>query len=56
MVNFLVFARRTDIRVISLDVDYYADVLIPVGELRNAITIDVDRKHSQYSHHSMYQC
>ncbi len=43
MVNFLIFARRTDIRSISLDVEYYADVLIPVGELKNVIAIDVDR-------------
>ncbi|CAH1786568.1 unnamed protein product [Owenia fusiformis] len=44
MSNFLIFARRTDIRLISLDVNYYSDVVLPVGELRNAIAIDVDRK------------
>ncbi|XP_067654975.1 low-density lipoprotein receptor-related protein 4-like [Haliotis asinina] len=42
MTDFLIFTRRTDIRKISLDVDYYADVVIPVGELKNAIAIDVD--------------
>ncbi|XP_074659834.1 low-density lipoprotein receptor-related protein 4-like [Tubulanus polymorphus] len=42
MKNFLIFARRTDIRAISLDMDYYADVVLPVGELRNAIALDID--------------
>jgi hypothetical protein len=31
MSNFLVFARRTDIRKISLDVDYVVDVVIPLN-------------------------
>ena len=43
MSNFLVFARRTDIRKISLDVDYVVDVVIPLGEIRNAIAIGVDK-------------
>ena len=38
----LVFARLTDIRAISLDVGYVADVIIPVGPLQNAVAIDVD--------------
>ena len=38
----LVFARMTDIRAISLDVGYYADIVIPVGPLQNAIALDVD--------------
>lgn len=42
MENFLIFAKRTDIRKISLDVDYYADVVIPLGDVRNAIAVDVD--------------
>ncbi|OWF40727.1 low-density lipoprotein receptor-related protein 4-like isoform X2 [Mizuhopecten yessoensis] len=42
MTNFLIFARRTDIRKISLEVEYFADVVIPLGELRNAIAVDVD--------------
>ncbi|XP_072034176.1 low-density lipoprotein receptor-related protein 4-like [Amphiura filiformis] len=42
MQNFLIFARRMDIRTISLDVDYKADVVIPLGELQNAIAVDVD--------------
>ncbi len=42
MTDFLIFTRRTDIRKISLEVEYFADVIIPVGELKNAIAIDVD--------------
>ncbi len=43
MSNFLIFARQHDIRTISLDVGYYADVVIPVGPMENAIALDVDR-------------
>ena len=43
MTNFLIIARRTDMRAVSLDVDYYADVVIPVGGLQNVIAVDVDR-------------
>ena len=43
MTNFLVVARRTDIRAISLDVDYYADVVIPMGPHGNVVALDVDR-------------
>ncbi|XP_062576146.1 low-density lipoprotein receptor-related protein 4-like isoform X3 [Saccostrea cucullata] len=42
MTNFLIFARRTDIRKVSLDVDYFADVVMPVKQLRNVIALDVD--------------
>ena len=42
MRNFLIFTRRFDIRKVSLEVDYYMDVVIPVGDLKNAIAIDVD--------------
>jgi len=42
MTDFLIFARRRDIRKISLKMDYFADVVIPLGELRNAIAIGVD--------------
>ncbi|KAL3843281.1 hypothetical protein ACJMK2_021223 [Sinanodonta woodiana] len=42
MTNFLIFARRSDIRKISLDVPYYASVVLPIGELRNAIALSVD--------------
>jgi hypothetical protein len=30
MENFLVFARRVDIRLISFDVPYIADVVLPI--------------------------
>lgn len=43
MRNFLIFAQRTDIRKISLDVDYFADVALPIRSLKNAIAIGVDR-------------
>lgn len=42
MSNFLIFARRTDIRKVSLDVEYFADVVMPVRQLRNVIALDVD--------------
>uniref|UniRef100_A0A8C4QPU2 LDL receptor related protein 4 n=1 Tax=Eptatretus burgeri TaxID=7764 RepID=A0A8C4QPU2_EPTBU len=45
MKKFLIFARRTDIRLISLDVPYYADVLLPLNTtLKNANAISVDAK------------
>lgn len=42
MNNFLVFARRSDIRRISLEVEYFSDVVVPISGLRNAIAVDVD--------------
>lgn len=42
MTSFLVVARRTEIRAISLDVDYFADVIIPLGKHGNAVAVDVD--------------
>ncbi|GFO35071.1 low-density lipoprotein receptor-related protein 4 [Plakobranchus ocellatus] len=42
MRNFLIFTRGKDIRKISLEVEYYMDVVIPLGEVRNAIAVDVD--------------
>ncbi|XP_014677385.1 PREDICTED: low-density lipoprotein receptor-related protein 4-like [Priapulus caudatus] len=41
--EFLIFARGTDISTISLTAPYYADVVLPIPNLRNAIAIDVDR-------------
>mgnify|MGYP007091338784 CR=1 FL=1 len=43
MKNYLIFAQRTSIRKISLDVDYYADVSLPMSSLKNAIALSVDR-------------
>lgn len=42
--NFLVFAHRLDIRVISFDVDYKVDVVLPIDFLKNASGVDVDWK------------
>lgn len=42
MQNFLIFARRTDLRKVSLDVPYFADVVLPISHLKNAIAVDVD--------------
>lgn len=43
MNSFLIFARRTDIRMVSLDIPYFADVVLAVNEsMKNTIAIDVD--------------
>ena len=42
MDNFLIFARRSDIRAMSLDVDYHADIVLYSKGLENAIAVDVD--------------
>lgn len=42
MKNFLIFTRRNDIRKISMDVDYFADVVVPLGHLKNAVALDID--------------
>uniref|UniRef100_A0A4W3JHK9 Low density lipoprotein receptor-related protein 4 n=1 Tax=Callorhinchus milii TaxID=7868 RepID=A0A4W3JHK9_CALMI len=45
MTSFLIFARRTDIRLVSLDIPYFADVVVPVnGSMKNTIAIGVDPK------------
>ncbi|XP_072448783.1 low-density lipoprotein receptor-related protein 4 isoform X1 [Chiloscyllium punctatum] len=45
MTSFLIFARRTDIRMVSLDIPYFADVVVPVnGSMKNTIAIGVDPK------------
>ncbi|KAJ8919440.1 hypothetical protein NQ315_016538 [Exocentrus adspersus] len=43
-VNFLIFAHRIDIRQISLDVPYMADIVLPFPALKLATSVDVDRK------------
>lgn len=50
MRNFLIFAQRTNIRKISLDVDYFADVALPIRSLKNAIAISVDRVEGKLVH------
>ncbi|XP_027007977.2 low-density lipoprotein receptor-related protein 4 isoform X2 [Tachysurus fulvidraco] len=43
MNSFLIFARRTDIRMVSLDIPYFADVVLAVnGSMKNTIAIGVD--------------
>ena len=48
MRKFLIFAQRTDIRKISLDVDYFTDVSLPIRSLRNAIALGVDIVKSKF--------
>ena len=58
MTAFLVFAMRDSIRRISFDVPYYADVIVPLDGLKNAVALDVDtvtgnneiNKHSNSNH------
>ena len=40
--KFLLLAHRVDIRVISFDVDYALDVVLPISNLKNASGVDVD--------------
>ncbi|XP_067144345.1 low-density lipoprotein receptor-related protein 4-like [Centruroides vittatus] len=42
MQSYIIVARRTDIRRISLDVSYLADVVLPIKNLDNVIALDVD--------------
>ena len=38
--NFLLLARRTDIRRISLDTPDHTDVVLPITNIRHAVAID----------------
>ena len=49
MHSFLIFTRGKDIRKISLEVEYYMDVVVPVGKVGNAIAIDVDVIEGEFS-------
>lgn len=42
--NYLILAHRMDIRQISLDVPYTADIVLPLPKLKKATSVDVDRK------------
>ncbi|XP_077317486.1 low-density lipoprotein receptor-related protein 4-like isoform X1 [Lithobates pipiens] len=43
MDRFLIFARRTDIRSVSLDIPYFADVVVPINmTMKNTIAVSVD--------------
>ncbi|XP_052737933.1 low-density lipoprotein receptor-related protein 4 isoform X1 [Bicyclus anynana] len=43
-INYLIFAHRLDIRIVSLDVPYLVDVVLPMRSLKNALGVDVDQK------------
>lgn len=47
--NYLIFAHRVDIRVVSLDVPYLIDVPLPLPALKNAFGVDVDHKTCKYN-------
>jgi hypothetical protein len=49
MTKYLVFAMRESMRLISLDVPYYADVVLPISGLQNAVAVDIDPKTSKRS-------
>ena len=40
--KFLVFAHKTDIRVVSLEAPYAVDVVLPIDDITNAVALDVD--------------
>ncbi|XP_013175419.1 PREDICTED: low-density lipoprotein receptor-related protein 4 isoform X2 [Papilio xuthus] len=42
--NYLIFAHRIDIRVMSLDVPYLVDVVMPLPPLKNTLGVDVDQR------------
>ena len=42
MSDFLVFAQHGDIRAVSLNVEYYADVVLYSDKLANAVAVHVD--------------
>lgn len=45
--SFLLFARRSDIRVISYDTNIQADVILPLQGLRSAVAIDFEPDSNQ---------
>lgn len=50
MNSFLIFARRTDIRMVSLDIPYFADVVLAVNSsMKNTIAIGVDPKEGLFA-------
>ncbi len=40
--KFIVVARKPDIRIVSLDVEQYADVVLPLKGINNAFSVDYD--------------
>lgn len=49
-INFLIFAHRVDIRIVSLDVPYLVDVVLPLPSLKNALGVDVDQRTGNFTH------
>ena len=43
MLDMLLVSCQTDLRLISLDVPYFTDVILPIQtDLRNAVAADLD--------------
>lgn len=40
--KFLLMAHRVDIRIVSFDVNYVLDVVLPISNLKNASGVDVN--------------
>lgn len=38
----LLFARREDVRLVSLDTPYRVDVILPLQGLQHAVALDID--------------
>lgn len=38
----LLFARREDVRLLSLDTPYHVDVILPLQGLQHAVALDID--------------
>lgn len=45
--KFLVLAHRVDIRIVSFDVDYALDVVLPISYLKNASGVDVNLRNGE---------
>lgn len=42
--KYVVLAHRIDVRMLSLDIDYAVDVILPLPAVTNAVALDVDRQ------------
>ena len=47
----LVFARREDVRLVSLDTPYRVDVILPLQGLQHAVALDIDPVTGLLAHH-----
>lgn len=41
--RYVLLAHRIDVRMVSLDIDYVVDVILPLPAVTNAVALDVDR-------------